>query len=234
MPRTMRYQNPECQDRLAAEYVLGTLHGRARQRFEALLAHEPGLQRQVGLWEERLHGLGEGLEPITPPEHVWHDIARGLDGGRGGFWNNAPLWRNLTMLAASLLLAVGVFLAVPGVHIGEMPDHMVVVNNARSEPAWVVQAQMDRGRFKVKTMDPVAMGPEQVCVLWLTWEDGMAKPLGVLPEQPGEMTMPMPEVAGRDPMRARVAVSIEPGNMNIDQMGRPSEQIVFQGPWVRI
>lgn len=231
----MRYQDPDCQDRLAAEYVLGTLRGRARQRFEALLASEPGLRRRVGFWEERLNGLGEGVAPVSPPERVWHGIARELDRGqRAGFWDNAPLWRNLAMLAASLLLAVGVFLTIPGIHIGEMPDHMVVVNNARSEPAWVVQAQMDRGRFTVKTMEPIAMGPEQVCVLWLTWEDGMVKPLGVLPEEPGEMTLPMPEVAGRDPMRARVAVSVEPGNMDLEQMGGPSEKIVFQGPWVRI
>ena len=41
----MNYTRPELADRLASEYVLGTLQGRARRRFEALLPAHPALQQ---------------------------------------------------------------------------------------------------------------------------------------------------------------------------------------------
>ena len=43
----MNIHTPPLRDSLAAEYVLGTLHGAARQRFERLLAAHPALRRAV-------------------------------------------------------------------------------------------------------------------------------------------------------------------------------------------
>ena len=43
----------ELPDRLAAEYVLGTLTGGARRRFDALLPAHPTLRRAVTGWELR-------------------------------------------------------------------------------------------------------------------------------------------------------------------------------------
>ena len=41
------YKNPQLRDKLAAEYVVGTLRGRARARFQALLRYDPDLRRIV-------------------------------------------------------------------------------------------------------------------------------------------------------------------------------------------
>ena len=50
----MRYRNkPELQQRLAAEYVLGTLRGRARARFQEWLRRDAALRRVVEAWEAR-------------------------------------------------------------------------------------------------------------------------------------------------------------------------------------
>lgn len=59
--------HPELIDELAAHYVLGTLRGRARRRFERLLAASPQALRQVGVWEARLAPVALGLDPIAPP-----------------------------------------------------------------------------------------------------------------------------------------------------------------------
>jgi anti-sigma-K factor RskA len=63
----MDYARPELADRLAAEYVSGTLRGPARRRFETLLAAHPQLRRTVREWEDRLMPLTTVIEPVPPP-----------------------------------------------------------------------------------------------------------------------------------------------------------------------
>jgi len=46
----MNYNRPELRDALASEYVLGTLHGRARRRFQQLMKDDPRLQADGSGW----------------------------------------------------------------------------------------------------------------------------------------------------------------------------------------
>ena len=55
----MNYADPELRDRLAAGYALGTLRGRARKRFERLLAEDSRLAELTEDWELRLNLLAE-------------------------------------------------------------------------------------------------------------------------------------------------------------------------------
>lgn len=72
----MKYEDPRLRRALAAEYALGTLQGRARRRFQKLLAKDSGLQHEVGFWEQRLRGLGPPLPAIQPRAQVWVRIAQ--------------------------------------------------------------------------------------------------------------------------------------------------------------
>ncbi len=74
----MKTANRELLDRLAAEYVLGTLRYRARRRFERWLL-SPQVDALVKAWEERLAGLEPLLEPVTPPATVWQGIEQELE-----------------------------------------------------------------------------------------------------------------------------------------------------------
>ncbi len=74
----MKTGNRELLDRLAAEYVLGTLRGRARRRFERWLL-SPQVSSLVHAWEERLAGLEPALEAVMPPAKVWSGIERKLE-----------------------------------------------------------------------------------------------------------------------------------------------------------
>ena len=76
MSRLDRYQNPELYDQLAAEYVLGTLKGRARQRFVRLMDERPYIQAAVVEWQGRLDPLGERSPEVRPPSRVWRSIER--------------------------------------------------------------------------------------------------------------------------------------------------------------
>jgi len=46
----MNYQHPQLLEELAAQYVLGTLRGRARRRFERYCAHNANALHAVRRW----------------------------------------------------------------------------------------------------------------------------------------------------------------------------------------
>ena len=74
----MDYAKPELADALAAQYVTGTLRGRARRRFETLLVAHATLRAAVRRWQERLIPLTSVLAPQTPPLRVWQGVERTL------------------------------------------------------------------------------------------------------------------------------------------------------------
>src|SRR2546423_13620935 len=77
----MDYSHPELADRLAADYVAGTLRGPARRRFESLLPAHPLLRQAVRDWQTRLMPLTVSLDPQKPPAAVWQGIQARIGGG---------------------------------------------------------------------------------------------------------------------------------------------------------
>ena len=219
----MRYRQPELQERLASEYVLGTLQGRARQRFEHLLAEIPELADRVAAWQARLEPLDEELAPVTPPAEVWGGIEAHLGAA-------APRrWRRLTLLATAATVVVALVSILLYRQL-QQPQHLLVVTDEHAQPVWVVQASNEK-RLKIKTLKSMAMPENKVCVLWFEWPDGHVQPVGVLSDDPGERVMSLPSMDRRDPMRATVAVSIEQGPRPPPQ---PRGEIVFRGRWIEL
>ncbi|HSI58836.1 MAG TPA: hypothetical protein VLA16_14855, partial [Ideonella sp.] len=70
----MDYGRNPLADRLAAEYVLGTLRGRARHRFETLLPAHPALRWAVARWQDMLLPLAASVKPVEPSAAVWTGI----------------------------------------------------------------------------------------------------------------------------------------------------------------
>jgi anti-sigma-K factor RskA len=107
----MNYRNnPALQDRLAAEYVLGTLRGRARLRFQAWLRADAALRRTVAEWESRLAPMAAGVAEVPPRRRVWAAI-RARIGGAGvpakpGIWENIAFWRGWGLVATGCTAAL--------------------------------------------------------------------------------------------------------------------------------
>src|SRR2546430_17688625 len=76
----MDYSHPELADRLAADYVAGTLRGPARRRFESLLPAHPLLRGAVREWQTRLMPLTVSVEPDKPPPEGWKRIEARIGG----------------------------------------------------------------------------------------------------------------------------------------------------------
>lgn len=67
---------PELQDKLAAEYVLGTLKGGARRRFEQWLSQDIHLVQVVRKWEGMLLPMTEFAQPVIPSSRVWTTLQK--------------------------------------------------------------------------------------------------------------------------------------------------------------
>ena len=74
MSKLNRYQNPEIFERLAMAYAAGTLHGRARLRFEALKEQHFYLEATANAYESKFGSLVELLPNENPSDSVWKSI----------------------------------------------------------------------------------------------------------------------------------------------------------------
>ena len=70
----MRKLSHDLAHRLAAEYALGTLRGRARERFEAIARADTEVDRVRRQWEAAFAPFAERVPAIEPPARVWARI----------------------------------------------------------------------------------------------------------------------------------------------------------------
>src|SRR5215470_16170627 len=144
----MNLGRPDRADALAAEYVLGTLRGRARQRFERAVRMDRALGEAVQRWEERLLPLAEALPPVRPPERVWRAIQARVgsaSASRTMFWSSLGWWRGLALASLAAVIALSVLLLRPA---GERAEGAVVAVLAGSDAKATLVASADRfGRY---------------------------------------------------------------------------------------
>jgi anti-sigma factor RsiW len=76
----MTSNGTDLRDCLAAEYVLGTLSGPARRRFERDLEQDDALRALVVAWEERLGTIATALPVEPPPADLKAKLNQRLDG----------------------------------------------------------------------------------------------------------------------------------------------------------
>ena len=79
MSRSLRYDDPELCELLAAQYVAGDMTPRVRRRMESLLPHYPELRAAVGRWSDRLVPLQERYPEQAPPTGLWSRIEQQLE-----------------------------------------------------------------------------------------------------------------------------------------------------------
>ena len=97
----MNYDNPELLDRLAAEYVFGSLSSRTRRRFERVRQRLPAAEKAVLDWERRLMPLSGSVPPEQPPVHVWKAIDERTGGGAQSYVGLLTDAQNNAVLLAS-------------------------------------------------------------------------------------------------------------------------------------
>lgn len=244
-------RSPDLQQRLAAEFALGTLRGRARQRLRRWMALDPQLADAVRAWELRLAPMAALAAPVQPPARVWRGIEERLGGARkqpGGIWSNLAFWRNLGLLAsgmaAGLLATIGVMAprapapAPPPVVIrvpsNEMAaSYLAVLSDAKTnKPMLIVSAGRSSNELWVKTLDPAIQLADRSLELWALPEGQPPKSLGIVPRS-GQMAS-LKLAAAADEAFAHVAalaVSLEPPGGS--PTGAPTGPVLYTGPFLK-
>jgi anti-sigma-K factor RskA len=232
----VKYTNPQFRDAVAAEYVLGTLQGAARRRFERSLKDDPRLRQLVAQWQERLAPLDEMIEPIKPPARVWRSIEERVSAGSGRrrWWSDVPFWRGASIVSAAcaLLLAVYIALVIP-----REREMMVVVMSAdQGAPAMTVSWPMQsRGapKLRIRVMGHPDMPPGTSWELWmLPGADQKPVSLGLIGTAPMQ-ELPIPaQLAPMINRAAGLAMSQEPAGGS--PTGLPTGPVLYKGLCTRI
>ena len=178
----MKSANRQLVERLAAEYVLGTLRGRARRHFERWLV-SPQVETMVKQWEARLAGLEPPIERVAPAPEVWRGIERRLALRRVG---GLPASRWLVIAASLLFFAVVGMLAVfwTGAPALQATQVASIQENA-STIYWRVELLGDNQELAVHVRTAHALAAGRSLELWVLPAPGVngGKPvsLGLLP-----------------------------------------------------
>jgi len=222
-------------NKLAAEYVLGTLKGGARRRFEQLLREDAGLRRTVEQWQDRLMPMAEFTAAAKPRPHVWKAIERRLNLARSHagwrFWRSESLafWRTLS--AASLALA----LLLVGVNYSPLLDrqridYFATLTDDKARTALLLTGDSQRQVLTVRLVDQAPVADDKTLQLWAVPRQGVPRSLGILPDQ-GVIELALPQAALGDDV-AMLAVSLEPRGGSPSPDG-PTGPILYKGNWVR-
>jgi anti-sigma-K factor RskA len=207
----MKSGNRELVDRLAAEYVLGTLRGRARRRFERWLV-SPQVGAIVKGWEERLAGLEPRLDPVTPPAAVWQGIENRLRLRKLG---RAPAMLRLAIAASLLLVVVVGFHALRTPAVSELAatQKALIQENAQTI-YWSVELLGDNQELAVHVQSPHALEPGKALELWVLPAPGVnhGQPvsLGLLPANGAERRALTAAQRAALAGARQLAVSLEP------------------------
>jgi anti-sigma-K factor RskA len=224
----MDYGRHDLADRLASEYVLGTLRGPARRRLETLLPAHPVLREAVARWQSRLTPLSEAVPPVAPPDQAWPRLEARLfppPAADPRWWQRLTAWRAWSALTTAALVA----LVVVGPGTPPIPPPIVVVlaanpDAAQARPARFVASLGADGRSLVlKPIDAPTLTAQQALELWAVPASGAPRSLGLV-SAAGTTTLQRAELL-RD--TAAFAVSIEPTGGS--PTGAPTGPIVSLG-----
>ena len=230
----MKYQDPELRQALAAEYVLGTLQGRARRRFEKLASEDARLRQIISSWEQKLGSLSEGVVPVDVPEHVWASIQKRLgfdlmpkarSGMLSTFWNSLMLWRSLATVATiALMFAAYLNLFAPKLVVNQ---YIAVLQTEQQQASWLIKSDLQNKRMIVHIVNEQTIPIGKAFELWMIKEGDKPISLGLIsPDK--QLNLPLSDELLDKIKQANVmAVSIEPAGGS--PTGQPTGPVPYTG-----
>lgn len=218
----------ELLNRLAAEYVLGTLRGAARRRLERWRTASSQLDERCRFWEDRLLPLLlPALRPVQPPPRVWQGI-------RARLALPAPARRGHALryaLAASVLivLALGALLYWRTPTPNPVPAEVATIAAPSGTLMWQVEIYSAAGapaRLSLQAGTLAAAPAGHDYELWALPKGGAPVSLGLLPYRHTAARRTLTAAQQQALASAtQLAVSVEPSGGS--PTGQPTGAVVF-------
>jgi anti-sigma-K factor RskA len=229
----MRYSNPELLKRLASEYVIGTLQGRARRRFERLMVESYHVRAAVWHWEQRLVPLAHASGSMQPSASVWREILRRTEARqvRTPWYERLGLWRALTLAATAAAIVLAV---LPRTAPLTEPQYVAVFSDQQSQPLWIVSVDTARDRLSIRPVNATTPAANQSYELWVLPAGGAApQSMGLLPTGAAPVERALPASLQSLLANAQgLAISVEPAGGS--PTGAPTGPVIHQAAILQI
>ncbi len=248
----MNYNRADLLDRLASEYVLGTLHGAARRRFDKLLTESPAARAAVQAWEQRLAALAESVPPVDAAcaSMGSHRGANCINSGIGrsatriapSWWSS--LWKPALGFAFGAALTFALVQLMPGAFVSlddlaqreqALPQSYVgLLLDREGMPTLLISSTRHGTRVTVKSLRPVAVPAGKVAQVWALPKEGAPFPIGVAvpTKPPGSTSFEMSATSEKLLSNVtRLAVSFEDAPA---RAGATPSEFVLIGPCVKL
>lgn len=210
-------------DALCAEYLLGTLRGRARRRFERALRDEPQVAQRVQQLVRTYMPTPSTRQAVTPRTDGWARLVRelGLAPARPWYARIAP-WQWAGAALAVLVLGIALTTLRP-------TDERFTTLAQLAGEAPTVRAALsaDRRTLQLSAAQATPARPGTTYELWLLPAEGGAPvSLGTLAALDGRVALAQ-ALAPRLRSGAKLAVSVEPPGGS--PTGAPTGPVILVG-----
>jgi anti-sigma-K factor RskA len=212
-------------DAVCGEYLVGTLRGAARRRFERALAEEPIVARRLQYWERFFSAKYSEDFAVQPSAAIWRRIRRDL-----GLSRYAPPWHARIWLwriwAAAATVALALVVVLP---LLQQPTYSTVAILTGGAPQARVTAELSRDRKSLRLLAarPVAASPTQSFELWVIPAGGGAPvSLAVMGELDTRIDLGLSQTT-RLTRGAKLAISVEPAGGS--PTGAPTGPVILVG-----
>ena len=165
-----RYQNPELFEQLAIEYAVGSLHGRARKRFEALMDTHFYLQAVVDAYENKFAHLVELLPDEKPSDKVWNNIEAHIQASapqeeKTSWWKTSFFKQGFGMVFMALVVAGALFLnPMDGTPVATA--YASVLESDTNETMAVTKIDQSNMNLSIDIMKPMKIDENMELTLW--------------------------------------------------------------------
>jgi anti-sigma-K factor RskA len=223
----MNYAHNELIEQLAAEYVVGTLRGSARRRFQRLCSQLPAADAARRRWEDRFASLALQLDPIEPQAQTWPRILWQITAARTRRSLLRPT-RGWIPYAAAAAVLVAIALWQAPQWLAPATRVVAVLGADAQHPQWRIERSADARRLRIAALAATRSNPGNAFELWALPRDGKAPvSLGLLPRQ-GDASLPLSVSQAAALLAAgKLAVSVEPRGGS--PTGAPTGPVIMVG-----
>lgn len=222
----------EVVEKLAAEYVLGTLRGQARHRFERYIRESARVRQEVWFWEAQL-GLMLSAVPAGKalPARHWQRIEQRLWGVQPASADRWWRWWGAVATVMSLMLIVALWWA-PAQQRVAAPAFAAIMQDAGTQH-WSLALSADSTQLRITSLQVKAAEEGLDYELWIVPADSTPVSLGIIrPVESVQTVQLTAEQIAALKSQLLLAVSLEPAGGS--PVGTPTGPVLYTGVLVPI